>query len=70
MAVANYFDSIVDFGPERPVAQLTFAETFDHDALMDLEFSEIGRDSRFLPGWYILPSIVGGLLVLVSLAVR
>lgn len=69
MAVANYFDSIVDFGPERPVAPRTFADAFDHDALMDLEFSEIGRDPRFLPGWYILPSIVGGLLVLASLIV-
>ena len=67
MAVANYFDSIVDFGPERPAAPRTLADAFDHDALMDLEFSEIGRDPRFLPGWYILPSIVGGLLVLASL---
>jgi hypothetical protein len=67
MAVANYFDSIADFGPERPVAPRTFADVFDHDALMDLEFGEIGRDPRFLPGWYILPSIVGGLLVLASL---
>jgi hypothetical protein len=37
---------------------------------MELEFSEVGRDPRLLPGWYILPSIVGGLLVLAALAIR
>jgi hypothetical protein len=59
----------------------TFAETFDipaaarHSAirddeeLLELEFSDYGRDARFLPGWYILPSIVGGVLVIVSLLV-
>lgn len=66
MAVASCFDSILDTTPERPVAPRTFT-ALDHDALMDLEFSDIGRDPRFLPGWYILPSIVGGLLVLASL---
>lgn len=37
------------------------------DALLELEFSDYGRDERFLPGWYILPSIVGGLLVIAAL---
>jgi hypothetical protein len=41
----------------------------DDDALIELEFSDYGRDARFLPGWYILPSIVGGLLVIISLIV-
>jgi len=41
----------------------------DYDALIDLEFSDYGRDGRFLPGWYILPSIVGGLLVIASLLI-
>ena len=41
----------------------------DHDALMELEFSDYGRDARFLPGWYILPSVVGGLLVITALLV-
>jgi hypothetical protein len=70
MAVASFFDSVLDVGPERPVTPRTFSDAFDHDALMALEFSDIGRDPRFLPGWYILPSIVGGLLVLASLAIR
>jgi hypothetical protein len=69
MAVASYFDSILDSAPERPVGPRTFADAFDHEVLLDLEFSEIGRDPRFLPGWYILPSVVGGLLVLAALIV-
>jgi hypothetical protein len=69
MAVASFFDSVLDVGPERPFVPRTFAEIFDHDALMELEFGDIGRDPRFLPGWYILPSIVGGLLVLTALIV-
>lgn len=28
--------------------------------LLDLEFSEFGRNGRLLPGWYILPGIVLG----------
>lgn len=39
----------------------------DDKELLELEFSDYGRDARFLPGWYILPSIVGGLLVIASL---
>ena len=39
----------------------------DDDALLELEFSDYGRDARFLPGWYILPSVVGGVLVIASL---
>lgn len=44
-------------------------DTIDDDALIELEFSDYGRDHRFLPGWYILPSIVGGLLVITSLLI-
>ena len=59
----------------------TFVETFDIPAaarnstirddeeLLELEFSDYGRDTRFLPGWYILPSIVGGLLVITALII-
>jgi hypothetical protein len=37
-----------------------------HAELIDLEFSEYGRHSRFLPGWYILPGAVAGLVVIVA----
>ena len=26
--------------------------------LADLEFSELGRDPRFLPGWWLLPALL------------
>jgi hypothetical protein len=29
-------------------------------AVEDLEFSESGRDPRFLPGWFILPTLTMG----------
>lgn len=33
----------------------------------DLESSDWGRDPRFLPGWYILPGFILGVLFLVGL---
>ena len=29
-----------------------------------LEFSDYGRDPQFLPGWWILPSILGSLTMM------
>jgi hypothetical protein len=37
-----------------------------HAELIDLEFSDYGRDPHFLPGWYILPGIVAGVIVIAS----
>jgi hypothetical protein len=69
MAVANIFDSVFDDSDcpfPKTAAVLSDRELAE---LMELEFSEIGRDPKFLPGWYILPAIVGGLLVLTALIV-
>jgi len=63
MAFAGAYDDVFDI----PAASGTGTARYDHDALMELEFSEYGRDDRFLPGWYILPSVLGGLLVIASL---
>jgi len=63
MAFAGTYEDIFDQAPHHAAS----ACEIDPDILADLEFSEIGRDSRFLPGWYILPSALGGLLVLVAL---
>jgi hypothetical protein len=63
MAFAGTYDDIFDI----PVVTGQFG--LDYDALIDLEFSDYGRDGRFLPGWYILPSILGGLLVITSLLI-
>jgi len=64
MAFAGAYDDIFDI----PAAVGTSADA-GHDALIELEFSDYGRDARFLPGWYILPSVVGGLLVIASLLI-
>jgi hypothetical protein len=64
MAFAGYYDRIFD-----ETERAAHAPQIDPDILADLEFSEIGRDPRFLPGWYILPSALGGLLVLVALLI-
>ncbi|MBN9554183.1 MAG: hypothetical protein J0H61_05820 [Alphaproteobacteria bacterium] len=63
MAFAGVYDDVLDQAQWRAPA----AREIDPDILAELEFSEIGRDARFLPGWYILPSALGGLLVLVAL---
>jgi hypothetical protein len=68
MAVAVYFDSVFDNSAGAFPAPASIP-SLDHDTLMELEFSDIGRDPRFLPGWYILPSVLGALLVLTSLIV-
>lgn len=64
MAFAGAYDDVFDIPAS---AECTDAN--EDDALLELEFSEYGRDERFLPGWYILPSIVGGLLVIASLII-
>jgi len=66
MAFAGAYDDIFDI----PAAVGTSADARPgHDALIELEFCDYGRDARFLPGWYILPSVVGGLLVIASLLI-
>jgi hypothetical protein len=66
MAFAGTYDEVF----EIPAAAGPAADAGpDYDALIELEFSDYGRDDRFLPGWYILPSFVGGLLVITSLLI-
>jgi len=42
----------------------TAAEAAD---LVAFEFSEIGRDPRFLPGWWVIPSLLGTLTMVWTL---
>ena len=65
MAFAGAYDDRFD----SPAGAGSSPAIHDDDALIELEFSDFGRDERFLPGWYILPSIVGGLLVIASLLI-
>jgi len=64
MAFAGTYDEVF----EIPATAESVTDA-NLDALMELEFSDYGRDDRFLPGWYILPSVVGGLLVILSLLI-
>jgi hypothetical protein len=66
MAFAGTYDDVFDV---PAMAGSSDNAIRDLDSLIELEFSDYGRDARFLPGWYILPSIVGGLLVITSLIV-
>lgn len=53
----------------RPRKRRNVADVFRdraHAELIDLEFSEYGRSARFMPGWYILPGMVAGVLVIVA----
>lgn len=63
MAFAGAYYDVFDIPAATPAAR------YDEDALIELEFSDYGRDDRFLPGWYILPSVLGGLLVIASLLI-
>jgi hypothetical protein len=38
----------------------------EHISAMDLEFSEYGRNSRFMPGWFILPATVLGMAIIAA----
>ncbi len=43
------------------------SKTQSHDDLMELEFSDYGRDPRFQSGWWILPGLtVVGFIALVT----
>ena len=39
----------------------------EHERLMECEFSEMGRNPLFVPGWYILPGLVLGVVTLAIL---
>jgi hypothetical protein len=64
MAVASYYDNVLEGRFPRHARAVSRA---NHDLLMELEFSEAGRDPRFLPGWYILPAVICGSLMLAAL---
>lgn len=70
MAVVSRFDRLLDDNivpfPRRARA-ITGPE---RDALLELEFGEMGRDPRFLPGWYILPFAAIGAVVFLFLLIH
>ena len=41
-------------------------EKSEHELLLECEFSEVGRDPRFPPGWYIVPGALLGVFVVLA----
>lgn len=37
-----------------------------HVKLVELEFGNYGRNSRFVAGWYILPAVVTGMAIIAA----
>ena len=69
MAYASPYRNVFDI-PVRPARKRAPANVFRdraHVDLIDLEFSEYGRDPRFAPGWFILPGAVLGMAVVAAL---
>ena len=57
------FDNVVLLSNNLPSAYMKPRRTRDletQEDIIDLEFSEYGRDPRFLPGWWILPGMLLG----------
>jgi hypothetical protein len=72
MAYAGHFHHVFDAqvarckkGAPRKRAVAFFRDRAPIDPV-DLEFSEYGRNSRFTPGWFILPAVVTGMAVIAA----
>ena len=71
MALTHYYDP--EFGlpsakkarrPRKARAHAGFHQYRDPDSVLACEFSNLGRDPRYPSGWYILPVVALGLLML------
>jgi hypothetical protein len=73
MAYVHHYDHIHDVpSVRRPRRHRETAEIFrdrEYAELIDLEFSNVGRNPRFPAGWFILPAVVTGMAVLAAVAV-
>ena len=68
MTHAEFPDSHLEAQPiwtACPPDGIEFRRLYDP---LDLEFSELGRNGRLLPGWYILPGIAMGAVTFMVLA--
>jgi hypothetical protein len=72
MAYVHHYDHIHDVPlARRPRRRRETAEIFrdrEYAELIDLEFSNAGRNPRFPAGWFILPAVVTGMAVLAAVA--
>jgi hypothetical protein len=71
MAYVHHYDHIHDVPLARRPRRRETAEIFrgrEYAELIDLEFSNVGRNPRFPAGWFILPAIVTGMAIVAALA--
>jgi hypothetical protein len=69
MAYAGHYRHVFDvpvLRPKRPrrAAPDIFRKNTD---LIDLEFGSYGRDPRFPSGWFILPGVMAGVVIVLAL---
>jgi hypothetical protein len=70
MAYASHYRQVFDVpvaGRRRDVSAV-FRDPA-HASLIELEFSNYGRNPRFQPGWYILPAVVTGMAIIAAVLV-
>jgi hypothetical protein len=69
MAHVDSARHIFHIPPARVRSRRELASVFrkrEHVDLIDLEFSNYGRNPRFQPGWYILPAVVTGMAMIAA----
>jgi hypothetical protein len=70
MAYASPYRHVFDIPVAQPARKRATANVFRdraHADLIDLEFSEYGRDPRFASGWFLLPGVVAGMAIVAAL---
>jgi hypothetical protein len=70
MAYASPYRHVFDIPVARLARKRITANVFRdraHADLIDLEFSEYGRNPRFPAGWFILPCVVLGMAIVAAL---
>jgi hypothetical protein len=70
MAYASPYGHVFDIPVVRPARKRATTNIFrdrTHADLIDLEFSEYGRDPRFVAGWFILPGVALGMAIVAAL---
>lgn len=67
MAYAGHYRHVFDIPVSRRKREVSavFRDP-SHKKLVELEFSNYGRNTRFPAGWYILPAVVTGMAIIAA----
>lgn len=67
MAYAGHYRHVFDIPVSRRKREVSavFRDP-SHVKLAELEFSNYGRNPRFVAGWYILPAVVTGMAIIAA----